>query len=138
MRGNAACSVRRARWVQTTRLGQIGIGSFVKNGPRNSGATEEAFEYARSGNLGKMLCVYGINFPFALDTSGTEHRGKSFAIVIDEAHSSQGSKTSAAMSAALSEAGAEEEDETTEDKIEPRPGMQRTHLHALIRKYGLD
>ena len=32
------------------------------HGPRNSGATEEAFEYARSGKLGKMLCVYGINY----------------------------------------------------------------------------
>jgi predicted dehydrogenase len=32
------------------------------HGPRNSGATEEAFEYARSGSLGKMLCVYGINY----------------------------------------------------------------------------
>ena len=32
------------------------------HGPRNSGATAEAFEYARGGNLGKMLCVYGINY----------------------------------------------------------------------------
>ena len=32
------------------------------HGPRNSGATEEAFEYARSGNLGTMVCVYGINY----------------------------------------------------------------------------
>ncbi len=56
-------------------------------------------------------------FPFALDVIGTEHRGKKFAIIIDEAHSSQGSKTSAAMNVALSEGGAEQEDETTEDKI---------------------
>ena len=32
------------------------------HGPRNSGATEEAFEYAWEGNLGKILCVYGINY----------------------------------------------------------------------------
>ncbi|MHC4181663.1 MAG: Gfo/Idh/MocA family oxidoreductase [Planctomycetota bacterium] len=32
------------------------------HGPRNSGATEEAFEYVWEGNLGKMLCVYGINY----------------------------------------------------------------------------
>jgi len=32
------------------------------HGPRNSGATDEAFEYARNGELGKMLCVYGINY----------------------------------------------------------------------------
>jgi type I restriction enzyme R subunit len=40
-----------------------------------------------------------------------------FAIIIDEAHSSQGGKTAAALSTALSEAGQEEDDETLEDKI---------------------
>ncbi|MDP1270958.1 type I restriction endonuclease subunit R, partial [Klebsiella pneumoniae] len=54
---------------------------------------------------------------FILDEIGTEHRNRSFAIVIDEAHSSQGGRTSAAMSAALSESGQEAEDETYEDKI---------------------
>ena len=48
---------------------------------------------------------------------GNEHRGRSFAIIIDEAHSSQGGRVAAAMSGALGEAGAEEEDETTEDRI---------------------
>ena len=56
-------------------------------------------------------------FPFILDEIGNEQRGRRFAIVIDEAHSSQGGKTSAAVNMALSEAGAGEEDETTEDKI---------------------
>ena len=48
---------------------------------------------------------------------GNEHRGKPFAIIIDEAHSSQGGKTAAAMATALSEAGQEEDDETIEDAI---------------------
>ncbi len=56
-------------------------------------------------------------FPFILDVIGDRHRGSRFAIIIDEAHSSQGGRTSASMSMALGEAGAEEEDETTEDKI---------------------
>ena len=56
-------------------------------------------------------------FPFILDEIGNEQRGRRFAIIIDEAHSSQGGKTSTAVSMALSEAGAEGEDETTEDKI---------------------
>jgi type I restriction enzyme R subunit len=56
-------------------------------------------------------------FPFILDDIGNEHRGKPFAIVIDEAHSSQGGKTSAALNTALALAGQEEEDETVEDKI---------------------
>src|SRR5205085_2845475 len=42
-------------------------------------------------------------FPFVLDKLGDEHRGRAFAIVIDEAHSSQGGKTSAALSEALAD-----------------------------------
>ncbi|MCP4218868.1 MAG: type I restriction endonuclease subunit R, partial [bacterium] len=55
--------------------------------------------------------------PFVLDSIGEGHRSKKFAIIVDEAHSSQGGRTAAAMSMALSEGGAEQEDETTEDKI---------------------
>ncbi|MFC1634437.1 Gfo/Idh/MocA family oxidoreductase [Planctomycetota bacterium] len=32
------------------------------HGPRNSGAIAESFEYIRSGRLGKIKCVYGINY----------------------------------------------------------------------------
>jgi predicted dehydrogenase len=32
------------------------------HGPRNSGAIEESFEYIWAGNLGKIKCVYGINY----------------------------------------------------------------------------
>ena len=56
-------------------------------------------------------------FPFILDVIGDKHRGSRFAIIIDEAHSSQGGRTSATMSMVLGEAGAQDEDETTEDKI---------------------
>ena len=56
-------------------------------------------------------------FPFILDEIGNEQRGRRFAIIIDEAHSSQTGKTSAAVSMALSEEGAAEDDETTEDTI---------------------
>jgi type I restriction enzyme R subunit len=57
-------------------------------------------------------------FPFILDEIGDEHRGKKFAIIIDEAHSSQGGKTSAKMHMALSEQGGEDdEEETFEDKV---------------------
>lgn len=56
-------------------------------------------------------------FPYILEKIGGEHRGRSFAIIIDEAHSSQGGKTSSAISTALSQAGDEEEDETMEDTI---------------------
>jgi len=32
------------------------------HGPRNSGAIQESLEYIWSGNLGKIKCVYGINY----------------------------------------------------------------------------
>ena len=67
---------------------------------------------------GKKIIISTVQkFPFILDEIGNEQRGRRFAILIDEAHSSQGGKTAAAVNMALSEAGAEEEDETTEDTI---------------------
>jgi type I restriction enzyme R subunit len=67
---------------------------------------------------GKKIIVSTVQkFPYILEKIGGEHRGRSFAIIIDEAHSSQGGKASAAMSTALSEAGSEEDDETMEDTI---------------------
>ncbi len=78
----------------------------------------------RSGDLrrfiesGKKIIISTVQkFPFILDEIGNEQRGRNFAIIIDEAHSSQGGKTSAAMAQALSEEGAEGEDETFEDQI---------------------
>ena len=67
---------------------------------------------------GKKIIITTVQkFPWVLDEIGTEHRGRKFAIIIDEAHSSQGGKTSAALSMALAEGGAAEEDETPEDRI---------------------
>ena len=67
---------------------------------------------------GKRIVITTVQkFPFILDAIGNEHRGRKFAIIIDEAHSSQGGRTSASVSMALGQAGSEEEDETTEDKI---------------------
>ncbi len=67
---------------------------------------------------GKKIIISTVQkFPFILDEIGAEHRGRRFAIVIDEAHSSQGGRTSAAVSMALSAAGTEDDDETLEDKI---------------------
>ena len=67
---------------------------------------------------GKRIVITTVQkFPFILDAIGNEHRGRTFAIIIDEAHSSQGGRTSASVSMALIEAGNEEEEETTEDKI---------------------
>ena len=68
---------------------------------------------------GKKIIISTVQtFPFILDEIGDEHRGKRFAIIIDEAHSSQGGKTSAKMHMALSDKGGEDdEEETFEDKV---------------------
>jgi type I restriction enzyme R subunit len=71
--------------------------------------------YLRDGK--KIVITTVQKFPFVLEDIGNEHRGKKFAIIIDEAHSSQGGRTSAKMNIALSESGGEEEEETTEDAI---------------------
>jgi len=67
---------------------------------------------------GKKIIITTVQkFPFILDEIGSTHRGRQFAIIIDEAHSSQGGKTSAAISRALSVAGSEEDEESIEDTI---------------------
>ena len=78
----------------------------------------------RSGDLrkfvesSKKIIISTVQkFPFILDEIGNEQRGRSFTIIIDEAHSSQGGRTSAAMTQALSEAGEVGEEETYEDRI---------------------
>lgn len=56
-------------------------------------------------------------FPFVLDDIGNEHRRNKFAILIDEAHSSQSGRTEAKMNMMLAESGSGEKDESTEDKV---------------------
>ena len=78
----------------------------------------------RSGDLrrfietGKKIIVSTVQkFPFILDEIGAGQRGRRFAIIIDEAHSSQGGKASAAISTALSDAGRRDDEESYEDQI---------------------
>jgi type I restriction enzyme R subunit len=52
---------------------------------------------------GKKIIVTTIQkFPFIVDTIGTAHKDKRFAIIIDEAHSSQGGNSAAEMNLVLS------------------------------------
>ena len=68
---------------------------------------------------GKKIIITTIQkFPFILDDIGSAHKAKNFAIIIDEAHSSQGGRTATAMSAALSATTPEEDAEDRyEDEI---------------------
>ncbi len=98
---------------------QIGntIGQFAQVGA-TVGKANRAGDLKRFIESGKKIIVSTVQkFPFILDEIGDGQRNRRFAIVIDEAHSSQGGKTSAAMAGALSEAGKVEEDETYEDRI---------------------
>ncbi|MCW5976481.1 MAG: type I restriction endonuclease subunit R [Bryobacteraceae bacterium] len=67
---------------------------------------------------GKKIVISTVQkFPVLLKDIGDEHRGRTFAIIIDEAHSSQSGRTAAQMNMALSTEGAEKEEETFEDQI---------------------
>jgi type I restriction enzyme R subunit len=65
----------------------------------------------------KIIITTVQKFPFILDEIGTGHRSRTFAIIIDEAHSSQGGSYASAVATALSTAGAENDNELLEDKI---------------------
>ena len=80
----------------------------------------------RSGDLrrfieeGKKIIITTVQkFPFILDDIGNDHRDRKFAIIIDEAHSSQGGKAASAVAQALGEGSAddEEDQDTFEDQI---------------------
>ena len=86
----------------------------------------------RSGDLrqfiesGKKIIISTVQkFPIILDEIGSQHRGRRFAIVIDEAHSSQGGRTASAMAQALAGSGEEVEVETYEDMINHAMGSRK-------------
>ncbi len=82
------------------------------------GHAEDSGDLRRFIAEGKKIIISTVQkFPFILEAIGSEHRGRRFAIVIDEAHSSQGGRTSAALSRALSTEGAADDDEALEDEI---------------------
>ena len=98
------------------------------------GHAERSGDLRRFINEGKQIIITTVQkFPFILEEIGDDHRQNKFAIIIDEAHSSQGGRTASKMNMALAsnktepeyamvaEAQAEyqvtEEEESTEDKI---------------------
>jgi type I restriction enzyme R subunit len=82
------------------------------------GHAEHSGDLRKFLQSGKKIIITTVQkFPVILDEIGDEHRGRTFAILIDEAHSSQGGRTAAKMNIALSEHGGEEDEETVEDAI---------------------
>lgn len=89
--------------IQTTIKQFMQVGATV-------GHAKDSGDLRKFIQEGKKIIVSTVQkFPHILDEIATEG-GKRFAIVIDEAHSSQGGKTSAAMSQALGDAESDEEE----------------------------
>lgn len=93
----------------------------------------------RSGDLrkfiaeGRKIIISTVQkFPFILDEIEGEGSGKNFAIIIDEAHSSQGGKTSSAMSKALGERDEEDEiNDALEERIRARKLLTNASYFAF-------
>lgn len=102
--------------IRETIKGFAQVGSIIGAVKEGAGVskTEQLSKFLKDGK--KIIISTVQTFPHVLDAIGDEHRSGKFAIIIDEAHSSQSGRTAAAISAALG-ANGEEEEETTEDKI---------------------
>jgi type I restriction enzyme R subunit len=102
--------------IRETIKGFAQVGSIIGAVKEGAGVskTEQLSKFLKDGK--KIIITTVQTFPFVLDSIGETHRSGNFAIIIDEAHSSQGGRTAAAISAALGES-TDEEEETTEDKI---------------------
>jgi type I restriction enzyme R subunit len=82
------------------------------------GHAEHSGDLRRFIESGKRIIITTVQkFPYILDDIGNEHRDRHFAIIIDEAHSSQGGKASTALNRVLSANSDDDEEETTEDII---------------------
>ena len=65
-------------------------------GAVGTGAASKTKQLTKFLEENKKIIISTVQtFPFVLDEIGSDHRSRSFAIIIDEAHSSQGSRTSA-------------------------------------------
>lgn len=80
---------------------------------------EASGDLRRAIEAGKKIIVTTVQkFPYILDDIGSAHRDRTFAIIIDEAHSSQGGRASAAIAQALGAAGDDgDDDPSLEDQI---------------------
>jgi type I restriction enzyme R subunit len=114
--------------IQKTIKQFMQVGSTV-------GHAEHSGDLRKFIEQGKKIIVSTVQkFPFILDEIATEV-GKTFAIVIDEAHSSQGGKTSAAMSEALGNTAKDDDDgadpeDTVNEALEKRMAARKMLVNA--------
>ncbi|WP_291993030.1 DEAD/DEAH box helicase family protein [Candidatus Accumulibacter sp. ACC003] len=114
--------------IQTTLKQFMQVGATV-------GHAERSGDLRKFIQEGKKIIVSTVQkFPFILDEIAVEG-GRTFAIVIDEAHSSQGGKTSAAMSEALGGAAKGDDDgpdpqDTVNEALERRMAARKMLRNA--------
>lgn len=105
------------------------VGAIVGHA-ENSGDLKKFIESGK-----KIIITTVQKFPFVFKEMGDDHRQNGFAIIIDEAHSSQSGRNAAMMNTALSADGAEDEDESYEDEInrimESRKMLQNASYFAF-------
>ena len=90
------------------------------------GHAEHSGDLRRFIESGKKVIITTVQkFPFILDEIAKDAAGKTFALIIDEAHSSQGGKTSSAMSAALADP-----EDSVNDALERRMEARRMLTNA--------
>ena len=83
------------------------------------GHAKESGDLRRFIEQGKKIIISTVQkFRFVREDIGNEHRGRTFAIIIDEAHSSQGGKTTSAMSGVLGESDEVGEDEPYDERLQ--------------------
>jgi len=86
--------------------------------PNTVGHAESSADLKKLITEGKKIIITLVHkFPYIYDAIGTEHKGSNFAIIIDEAHSSQSGNMSAKMNLALSGEYNADEELTVEDMI---------------------
>ncbi len=105
--------------IQKTLKQFMQVGSTV-------GHAEHSGDLRKFIESGKKIIITTVQkFPFILDEIAKDAAGKTFALIIDEAHSSQGGKTSAAMSSALADP-----EDTVNDALEKRMQARRMLTNA--------
>ena len=79
---------------------------------------QHAGDLRRAIETGKKIIITTVQkFPFILDEIGNAHKGNAFAIIIDEAHSSQSGNLSAKMNIALSGEYRNDDETSIEDLV---------------------
>jgi type I restriction enzyme R subunit len=102
------------------------IKQFAQVGATVGAVTEGSAQLRQFIESGKKIIISTVQkFPHILDEIAKEEKSKTFAIIIDEAHSSQGGKTAAAMSEALSDP-----EDTINDELERRMRARKLLTNA--------